>query len=151
MQVYASRVDTAVYWGLRPELTERQDQSPILVAVGILAGVEDDGFLQAGAESFFQDAQAVRGPLRTSTGSSANRASATSTRRRSAKPVRTSRMLSCYPDFPEFRASFSRFPSSRFPFSASQLPHIRERRDQKLASPVVPIPLLPTREFGRSR
>ena len=74
----------------------------------------------------------VRGPLRTSTGSSANRASATSTRRRSAKPVKTSRMLSCYLHFPGFRADFSRFPPG-FPFSASQLPQIHMRRDQSSA------------------
>ena len=48
------------YQGLRPELTERQDPGPILKAVGILAGIEDDGFLQAGAESLFQEAQAVQ-------------------------------------------------------------------------------------------
>ena len=41
-------------------MTERQDPGPVLVAVGILAGIEDDGFLQAGAESLFQEAQAVQ-------------------------------------------------------------------------------------------
>jgi hypothetical protein len=49
-----------IYQGLRPELTERQDPGPILMAVGILAGKEDDRFLQAGAESLFQEAQAVQ-------------------------------------------------------------------------------------------
>ena len=63
----------------------------------------------------------VRGPLRTSTGSSANRASATPTRRRSAKPVKISRMFPCYLNFPGFRAIFpvfralnSRFPKASF-------------------------------------
>ena len=45
-----------VYQGLQPELTERQDPGPVFVAVGVLACIEDDGFLQTGAESLFQEA-----------------------------------------------------------------------------------------------
>jgi hypothetical protein len=45
-------------------------------------------------------------------------------RRRSAKPVKTSRMFPCYLYFPGFRAISSRFTRIRFPFSASQLPQI---------------------------
>jgi hypothetical protein len=46
-------------------------------------------------------------------------------------PVKTSRMFPCDLYFPGFRAISSRFPRVRFPFSASQLPQIHERRDQE--------------------
>jgi hypothetical protein len=41
-------------------LAERQDLNPAIVLVGILAGVEDDGFLQSRSEPVLQKAQAVQ-------------------------------------------------------------------------------------------
>src|ERR1700761_6728321 len=61
----------------------------------------------------------VRGPLRTSTGSSAKRVVATSTRRRFARPVRTSRMTVCY-------LAFSRIPGNFFRVSGLRIPFFRQ-------------------------
>jgi hypothetical protein len=41
-------------------LAERQDPGPVFVTVGVLACVEDDGFLPAGTEPILQEAEAAQ-------------------------------------------------------------------------------------------
>jgi hypothetical protein len=41
-------------------LAERQDPGPAFVAIGVLACIEDDGFLPAGTEPVLQEAEAAQ-------------------------------------------------------------------------------------------
>jgi hypothetical protein len=70
----------------------------------------------------FEQVPTVRGPLRTITGSSASRASATSPSRRLARPVSTPRMFRSYRDWSAIPLLFSVFPDKTFRVSGALPP-----------------------------